>query len=61
MAITKKRKAASAKVDKNKFYTLKEASSLVKEVNTTKFDASSICMSVWVWTRRRPTSRSAER
>jgi large subunit ribosomal protein L1 len=40
MAITKKRKAAAAKVDKNKFYTLKEASSLVKDVNTTKFDAS---------------------
>ena len=40
MAITKKRKAAAGKVDKNKFYTLKEASSLVKEVNTTKFDAS---------------------
>jgi len=40
MAITKKRKAAAAKVDKNKFYTLKEASALVKEVNTTRFDAS---------------------
>src|ERR1700729_3333164 len=40
MAITKKRKAAAAKVDKNKFYTLKEASSLVKQVNATKFDAS---------------------
>ena len=40
MAITKKRKAASSKVDKNKFYTLKEASALVKEVNTTKFDSS---------------------
>jgi large subunit ribosomal protein L1 len=40
MAIAKKRKAASAKVDKNKLYTLKEASALVKEVNTTKFDAS---------------------
>jgi len=40
MAITKKRKAAAAKVDKNKYYTLKEASSLVKEVNVTKFDAS---------------------
>ena len=40
MAITKKRKAAIAKVDKNKFYTLKEASALVKEVNVTKFDAS---------------------
>jgi len=40
MAITKKRKAASVKVDKNKFYSLREASSLVKEVNITKFDAS---------------------
>jgi large subunit ribosomal protein L1 len=40
MAITKKRKAAIAKVEKNKFYTLKEASALVKEVNLTKFDAS---------------------
>ena len=40
MAITKKRKAAVAKVDKNKFYSLKEASTLVKEVNTTKFDSA---------------------
>src|ERR1700748_2984264 len=40
MLNTKKRKAASGKVDKNKFYTLREASALVKEVNTTKFDAS---------------------
>src|ERR1700735_2985832 len=40
MAITKKRKSVTAKVDNNKAYTLREASSLVKEVNTTKFDAS---------------------
>lgn len=40
MAITKKRKSAAGKVDKNKVYTLKEASSLVKDVNITKFDAS---------------------
>ena len=40
MAISKKRKAANAKLDSNKTYTLKDASSLVKEVNTTKFDAS---------------------
>ena len=40
MAITKKRKIAVAKVDKNKVYSLKDASSLVKDVNTTKFDAS---------------------
>ena len=38
--ITKKRKAANAKVDSNKAYSLKEASSLVKELNTTKFDSS---------------------
>src|SRR5271170_463377 len=38
--ITKKRKLASAKVDKNKVYSLNEASSLVKQVNTTKFDSS---------------------
>src|ERR1700722_12494772 len=40
MAISKKRKAANTKIDSNKTYTLKDASSLVKEVNTTKFDAS---------------------
>ena len=38
--IPKKRKAANAKVDGSKVYTLKDASTLVKEVNTTKFDAS---------------------
>src|SRR5918993_4835307 len=40
MGIPKKRKAVEGKVDKNKAYSLKEASTLVKEVNTTKFDAS---------------------
>ncbi len=40
MAIAKKRKIATAKVDKNKMYSLKDASTLVKEVNTTKFDSS---------------------
>lgn len=40
MGTPKKRKAVDGKVDKNKAYSLKEASSLVKEVNTTKFDAS---------------------
>lgn len=38
--LTKNRKAAIAKVDKEKLYTLKEATSLVKEVCTTKFDSS---------------------
>jgi large subunit ribosomal protein L1 len=38
--ISKKRKAAESKLDKSKAYSLKEASSLVKQVNTTKFDAS---------------------
>jgi len=40
MAISKKRKIANSKVDSNKAYTLKEASTLVKEINITKFDAS---------------------
>jgi large subunit ribosomal protein L1 len=40
MAISKKRKIANAKVDSNKAYSLKEASTLVKDVNITKFDAS---------------------
>src|SRR5580765_3950457 len=38
--ITKKRKLANAKVDANKAYTLKEATTLVKDINTTKFDSS---------------------
>lgn len=38
--ITKNRKVAEAKIDKTKQYSLKEASTLVKDINTTKFDAS---------------------
>ncbi|MEO8713179.1 MAG: 50S ribosomal protein L1, partial [Parafilimonas sp.] len=38
--LSKKRKLAEAKIDKTKHYSLKEASSLVKDINTTKFDAS---------------------
>jgi large subunit ribosomal protein L1 len=37
---TKKRKAADTKVDKNKVYSLKEAATLVKDINCTKFDSS---------------------
>lgn len=37
---TKKRKVADVKVDKNKTYSLKEASTLVKDINCTKFDSS---------------------
>src|SRR6476661_3000544 len=40
MGLTKKRKAVEAKIDKNKIYSLPDASSLVKEVNLTKFDSS---------------------
>ncbi len=40
MSLTKKRKVAQAKVDNNKVYSLKEASTLVKEINCTKFDSS---------------------
>jgi large subunit ribosomal protein L1 len=38
--LSKKRAAAEAKVDSEKLYPLDEAMALVKEVNTTKFDAS---------------------
>jgi len=40
MSLTKKRKVANTKVDKAKLYTLKEATTLVKEINCTKFDSS---------------------
>src|SRR5437588_4912433 len=38
--VPKKRKAANKKVDANKAYSLKEASSIVKDITTCKFDAS---------------------
>ncbi|PIF47568.1 large subunit ribosomal protein L1 [Chryseobacterium sp. 52] len=38
--LTKKQKEALSKVEKGRIYNLEEGSALVKEVNTTKFDAS---------------------
>ncbi|MGM0566084.1 MAG: 50S ribosomal protein L1 [Bacteroidota bacterium] len=38
--LTKSRKAALEKIDRNKAYTLDEAVDVIKEVTTTKFDAS---------------------
>jgi len=38
--LTKNRKLALEKLDKDKLYSLSEASSLVKEITSTKFDAS---------------------
>lgn len=38
--ITKKRKLALAKIDKDKVYSLTEATKLVKEISLTKFDSS---------------------
>ena len=38
--LTKNQKLALEKIDKNKLYTLKEASTMVKEMTKTKFDAS---------------------
>ena len=38
--VSKKRKDAVAKIDKNKSYTVAEAADLMKEISTTKFDAS---------------------
>jgi large subunit ribosomal protein L1 len=40
MHTTKKRKVVNTKVDSTKLYALDEAAALVKEVNTTKFNAS---------------------
>jgi len=38
--VSKKRKSILTKYDKDKIYSLKEASSIVKEITTTKFDSS---------------------
>ncbi|PTX63413.1 LSU ribosomal protein L1P [Kordia periserrulae] len=38
--VTKKQKEALAKIDRNKLYSISEASSLVKEITNVKFDAS---------------------
>src|SRR6187549_2483524 len=38
--LTKKRKQALSKVDRTKHYSLADASKLVKEISTTKFDSS---------------------
>lgn len=38
--ISKNRKLSQSKIDKTKLYTVDEASALIKEVTTTKFDAS---------------------
>ena len=38
--ISKKQKEARSKVDPKKIYNLEEASTLVKEISNTKFDAS---------------------
>ena len=40
MKISKNLKASKSKIKRDTFYSLKEASSLVKEVSTTKFDSS---------------------
>ena len=38
--LSKKQKVAKSKIDSDKLYTLKEASNLVKDITTTKFDSS---------------------
>lgn len=51
--ISKKRKEILSKVDFDKIYTLAEACSLVKEISTTKFDASvDICVRLGVDPRK---------
>jgi large subunit ribosomal protein L1 len=51
--VSKKRKEALAKIDSSRAYTLAEACDLVKEVSTTKFDASvDICVRLGVDPRK---------
>ncbi|MBW7914664.1 MAG: 50S ribosomal protein L1, partial [Taibaiella sp.] len=38
--LSKKRKAAEAKIDNSKQYTLAEAAGMMKDINCTKFDSS---------------------
>ncbi len=38
--LTKKQKEAASKIEKNRLYTLKDASALIKEVSSAKFDES---------------------
>jgi len=38
--LTKNQKAVSAKIDRNKLYSIDEAAQLIKEVTTAKFDAA---------------------
>ncbi|MEO0900887.1 MAG: 50S ribosomal protein L1 [Bacteroidota bacterium] len=38
--LTKKQKEAHSKIDRNKLYSLEEASALIKEITSVKFDAS---------------------
>ena len=38
--VSKKRQAVNAKIDATKLYALRDTAALVKEINTTKFDAS---------------------
>ncbi len=40
MSITKRRKEAETKLEKDKLYTLEEASALIKDINCTSFDSS---------------------
>ena len=47
--ISKNRKLSQSKIDKTKLYTVDEASALIKEVTTTKFDASvELAVRLWV-------------
>ena len=38
--LTKKQKEATAKIEKNKLYSIEQASKLIKQISNTKFDAS---------------------
>ena len=47
--LTKKQKEALAKIEKGRVYSLNDASALVKDITSTKFDASvdiAVCLGV---------------
>ncbi|WGH26367.1 MAG: 50S ribosomal protein L1 [Candidatus Bostrichicola ureolyticus] len=52
MKLTKKRKEVLKKIDKNKYYTLEEATVLIKDISFTKFD-SSVDLSINLYTKNK--------
>ncbi|WGH27388.1 MAG: 50S ribosomal protein L1 [Candidatus Bostrichicola ureolyticus] len=52
MKLTKKRKEVLKKIDKNKYYTLEQATVLIKDISLTKFD-SSVDLAINLYTKNK--------